>query len=553
MAVVNILKGLIGKEDLNIGSGTFARRTSTGATQTITRINADSLLGLGIFNVLDYGADRTGVESSAAAFQACADAAKAAGGAMYMPYGTYLIDDTVWLGKDAGGTTGDVERLYGDGHGTLIDGQCTGLPVFDFSGSHLTHISDFAIEGHSTNTPAIGMLFARTTAPTQGAALHEVEHVRCYGSYSTAAIYSMASEANTFIDVRAEVDGGGARAGYICVKSDRDSIASISKGTIAVGEGSITDNGYFRCQFENKQSALSGSSTASCIELDSCQGQRFYDTYVNTKPGTQSTSYDIPHFRLKNSDAQCRGIVLHGTTFHGLNSTSNHPCVIFDNSSNAGFVDCQITASYFTDIDDTATILGTENVTLLRCVMEAPAFDFSQTNADLRENTSLRIHDGGSLSINRKFQGDIHCGSTTSLTFTSEIDTFARIFYSDTGNIKAKGLNDLSQSLIRNVSSNEITVSRNFHRIQPLTGTTADLDTINVPTNAEDFLLTLRLQDPSDTITIKHDSGNIRLKGGIDYALEDRGQLIMFMYDSLLLKFVELTRGSALLDDDIPD
>ena len=42
MAVVNILKALIGKEDLNIGSGTFTRRTSSGSTQSMTKIDQTS-------------------------------------------------------------------------------------------------------------------------------------------------------------------------------------------------------------------------------------------------------------------------------------------------------------------------------------------------------------------------------------------------------------------------------------------------------------------------------------------------------------------------------
>lgn len=41
-----ITKGLIGVEDLNIGSGTFSRSSSTGGTITMTKINLASL-GLG--------------------------------------------------------------------------------------------------------------------------------------------------------------------------------------------------------------------------------------------------------------------------------------------------------------------------------------------------------------------------------------------------------------------------------------------------------------------------------------------------------------------------
>lgn len=43
-----VRKGLIGVEDLNIGTGTYSRSTSTGGTQTLTKI---SLSSIGVFAV----------------------------------------------------------------------------------------------------------------------------------------------------------------------------------------------------------------------------------------------------------------------------------------------------------------------------------------------------------------------------------------------------------------------------------------------------------------------------------------------------------------------
>ena len=43
-----VRKGLIGIEDLNIGTGTYSRSTSTGGTQTMTKI---SLSAIGVFAV----------------------------------------------------------------------------------------------------------------------------------------------------------------------------------------------------------------------------------------------------------------------------------------------------------------------------------------------------------------------------------------------------------------------------------------------------------------------------------------------------------------------
>lgn len=50
-----------------------------------------------IYNVLDYGADPTGVADSTSAFQSAIAAAKSAAGTVYVPMGTYIITDTLDL------------------------------------------------------------------------------------------------------------------------------------------------------------------------------------------------------------------------------------------------------------------------------------------------------------------------------------------------------------------------------------------------------------------------------------------------------------------------
>jgi len=85
MAIRNILKGLIGKEDLAFGSGTFQRLKSDGTSQTLTKIGFSSFLE-GAVTPQDYGATGDGVTDDWVGLQTAFDQ----GGLIIIPPGTYI-------------------------------------------------------------------------------------------------------------------------------------------------------------------------------------------------------------------------------------------------------------------------------------------------------------------------------------------------------------------------------------------------------------------------------------------------------------------------------
>ncbi len=70
------------------------------------------------------------------------------------------------------------------------------------------------------------------------------------------------------------------------------------------------------------------------------------------------------------------------------------------------------------------------------------------------------------------------------------------------------------------ISSDEITVTQSAHKLQPETGTSDDLATISGTVDGESGILFIT-DEGTDTITIKHGTGNIDIVGGSDLDLSN--------------------------------
>lgn len=123
---------------------------------------------------------------------------------------TYLVTTSLdFTNNNNGGYRGYM--LSGEGtHASIILLQTNGAPGLDFTGTSYCVFEDFAIKGSSTNSPNVGLLFARQTGPSVSSGGHNLRNVTIYGHFTVSGLYLYGSETNSFIDcfLETETDTG---------------------------------------------------------------------------------------------------------------------------------------------------------------------------------------------------------------------------------------------------------------------------------------------------------------------------------------------------------
>ncbi len=85
------------------------------------------------------------------------------------------------------------------------------------------------------------------------------------------------------------------------------------------------------------------------------------------------------------------------------------------------------------------------------------------------------------------------------------------------------------------LSSDAFEAVHHYYYLQPQSGTTDDLSTING--GREGRLLAIRTEDIGDTITVKDGVGNINLDGS-DVTLDSPEKVLVLLYDNTLVAWI---------------
>ena len=142
------------------GSGVYTVVLKDSAsTQLWSRDDYDPDDSFVTLTVTTYDADPTGAADSAAAFTAAIAALPSAGGAIYVPRGTYKLASTITIGKPC--------YLYGDGYEvTIIKTSSATAVVFSVTNAYV-HIDKMSFQTSITRTAGAYVHFTNTTSVTE--------------------------------------------------------------------------------------------------------------------------------------------------------------------------------------------------------------------------------------------------------------------------------------------------------------------------------------------------------------------------------------------------
>lgn len=427
-----------------------------------------------VLNVHDFGAIGDGTADDTAAFNALAAYVQST---VLLTTGSYgSVGVSIALAR------GRVYRLNGtwnlvamrqinvviEGNGSTIASHATGLPAVDALYSRFIRFENLTVIGDATNTPATGIQFGRALTPNTVADCLVFANVTVTGSFTTAAVYNLASEDVQFDHCRfwnAYQPGSGANSSY-CLIQDSANQFGVPAGSAAVAAyiaanpsfslipantaNSFNENLFNVCDFRHFATTYPGVP----IYMAQCSRHRYNTCYLM---GTGSTgivmdcryldSTGVTSFRLLDLDIHCEVSTGPSTglasvfRFQGAPATSGNVATIRgfryrDHSCEA------ITAVFTADTTGTygTAIPTTAGICLEAVEIETPAFSQTPVMFDTPSvyNLQGRVHcDAGNVWNGPNIFNGIH--QTTDVNNTTFGPGGQLIFDCSTGVTYFKG------------------------------------------------------------------------------------------------------------------
>lgn len=239
-----------------------------------------------VVDVRDFsGIDPTGASSSLTAIQnavtewrTLVDAGSETTGLLYFPPngvadGEYVIDGSVNLT----GIRGYMNNI--EAFGAVFRGVGAGNVIFDTTHSNLINWRGGQIIGDDTDTPAVGLQFARFKNGSENPSSHHhfVQNLTIDGHWTTGCIYNYASEANYFLGLQLRNQSPGMDR-YCLVMDGQSGEFTPTSDYYTMGFGAYT--GFAHNRFENCsfwRTAVNGSGVSGpAIFMSRVEGHSYH-------------------------------------------------------------------------------------------------------------------------------------------------------------------------------------------------------------------------------------------------------------------------------------
>lgn len=280
-------------------------------------------------NVLDFGADPTGVADSTAAIQAAIDVVKARtyGGSVYIPAGDYSVSSL-----NVGNPINDFKptlTLYGDGvRASRILGNTNALIVVDALGRNFLCLRDMTIGTKSGVIAQTGLLLARTTT-SNNCNNGRFTNLNVEGVFSIASVCAIAAESCKWVACRFENTNSAtpSRCFYTSTTNDISIVSAL--GTITTS--SNTDNKLFGCEFYNTQNG--------CNPVVFSESAGYYFSGCTIVTGTRTGTVRLVTYKCTVSGIFAGAVIWDGCHFEAGGSTIT-----------CHYMQCDDALKYFYDI-----------------------------------------------------------------------------------------------------------------------------------------------------------------------------------------------------------
>lgn len=207
---------------------------------SLTKVSYSMIQGASV-NVLDYGAVGDGTTDDTAALNAALDAIKTTGGTVFLPKGVYYAPNGINFYSTVSDSV-NTFRLIGQGAKESIIKTENALVSLDLGGRNRVHLIEMGIVDSGT-TAEVGIARYRENSQggDGGGQYHYYENLYMEGKWSKAAIYSLASEVNSHVNLEIQQIGSG--AAYYTASTNL--LGATLAGTLRIGYTSNTANSFF--------------------------------------------------------------------------------------------------------------------------------------------------------------------------------------------------------------------------------------------------------------------------------------------------------------------